>query len=345
MPSVRRPLPRLSRPETRSLWRSECHGRYLSRPRPQTDTPRAHTDPVLCYSMERSGSRPLAPRTDRTPRPTSADGSRLTTTTLRMSPPFRWPGGKRWLVDRLLELVPADGGRYFEPFFGGGALFWALRPQIATISDSNLALWRLRGYPGPSSRSLCATSRADTGSSHVLPPAIRETNRRDIPSSPRHLSHDPCIQRIHRVNKAGDFNVPYSGRTYARLRDESFLSAYADALQSAEILSVDFEEAVASAAAGDVIYLDPPYTVKHGNNGFVKYNDRIFSWGDQKRLARVVRNLASRGCHVIVSNADHDSIRELYDGFIESIETRTSAMAAETKHRGDTQEIVLTNVG
>lgn len=297
--------------------------------------------------MERSASRPLAPRTDQIPLGlTSADGSRFTTSSQRLSPPFRWPGGKRWLVDRLLDLIPADGGRFFEPFFGGGALFWALRPEIATISDSNPALMACYAAIRDHHREVSARLRDLTQDRATYYRVRSERPTDEIARAARVIYLTTlAFNGIHRVNKAGDFNVPYSGRTYARLRDESFLSAYADALQSAEILSVDFEEAVASAAAGDVIYLDPPYTVKHGNNGFVKYNERIFSWSDQKRLARVARNLASRGCHVIVSNADHDSIRELYEGFVERIETRTSAMAAETKHRGDTQESVLTNVG
>jgi len=263
-----------------------------------------------------------------------------------MNPPFRWPGGKRWLVPRLLELVPADAGRYFEPFFGGGALFWALRPEIATISDSNSALMACYLAIRDHHREVSARLRelAQDRATYYRVRSERPTDEVSRAARVIYLT-TLAFNGIHRVNKAGDFNVPYSGRIYARLRDESFLGAYADALQSAQILSADFEEAVAGAAAGDVIYLDPPYTVKHANNGFVKYNDRIFSWGDQKRLARVARDLASRGCHVIVSNAHHDSIRELYDGFVERIETRTSAMAAETKHRGKTQEVVLTNVG
>ena len=297
--------------------------------------------------MERSRGRPLAPRTDQVPLGlTSADGSPLATTALRMSPPFRWPGGKRWLVDRLLELVPADGGRFFEPFFGGGALFWALRPEIATISDSNVTLMACYMAIRDHHREVSSRLRELTQDRATYYRVRSERPTEEIARAARLIYLTTlAFNGIHRVNKAGNFNVPYSGRTYARLGDESFLSAYADALRTAEILSSDFEEAVASAAAGDIVYLDPPYTVKHGNNGFVKYNDRIFSWSDQKRLARVAQNLANRGCHVIVSNADHDSIRELYEGFIETKEARTSAMAAETKHRGDIQEIVLTNVG
>jgi DNA adenine methylase len=92
---------------------------------------------------------------------------------------------------------------------------------------------------------------------------------------------------------------------------------------------MDFEEAVSSAKEGDIVYFDPPYTVHHGSNGFVKYNERIFSWKDQERLAKVAHRLAAQGVSVIVSNADHGSLRSLYHTF-ESLEVwRTSQIAAK----------------
>lgn len=296
--------------------------------------------------MERSGGRLAAVTDQGTLGLQSDDGSGLAAEARRLDPPFRWPGGKRWLVDRLLEFVPTDGGRFFEPFFGAGALFWALRPEIATVSDSNLALMACYRAIRDHHRDVSARL-GELAQDRATYYEVRSNRPTDEIARAARLIYLTTLafNGIHRVNKAGDFNVPYSGRTYARLRDESFLNAYADALQTAEILSGDFAAAVDSAVAGDVVYLDPPYTVKHGNNGFVKYNDRIFSWNDQKRLARVATDLAGRGCRVIVSNADHDSIRELYKGFVETIQTRTSAMAAETKHRGLTHEIVFTNVG
>lgn len=90
---------------------------------------------------------------------------------------------------------------------------------------------------------------------------------------------------------------------------------------------MDFERAVSSATRGDVVYFDPPYTVLHGSNGFVKYNERIFSWRDQERLARSARQLAGNGVTVIVSNADHCSVRSLYDGF-DSVEIRRASQIA-----------------
>jgi DNA adenine methylase len=249
-------------------------------------------------------------------------------------------------VDRLLELVPAEHGRFFEPFFGGGALFWALQPSLATISDSNSDLMScyatIRDRPGDVSARLAELPQ-DRDSYYRIRSSIPED---DVGRAARLVYLTTlAFNGIHRVNRRGEFNVPYGGRSYTRLRDPSFLERYADALRGAELATGDFEEMVEAATPGDVVYLDPPYTVKHGSNGFIKYNERIFSWNDQKRLASVAAELASRGCHVIVSNADHPSVRALYDGFAAVVQTRRSAMAADIKHRGQIQEIVFTNVG
>ncbi len=262
-----------------------------------------------------------------------------------LAPLFRWPGGKRWLVPRLTELVPTDAGRYYEPFFGGGALFLALQPIAATISDRNSALMDcyrsvrddhvevgriLRAFPRDRDNYLKIRATVPDGSAARAARFI-------------YLSM-LAFNGIYRVNRDGAFNVPYGGRTYDDLGDEEELRAYAEAFASAEVRAGDFEDAVKGASAGDFVYLDPPYTVTHSNNGFVRYNDRIFSWKDQQRLADVAQSLSRSGCTVVVSNASHPSVLELYPSFRPISVTRTSVMAATPDRRGRIQELVLTNV-
>jgi DNA adenine methylase len=148
---------------------------------------------------------------------------------------------------------------------------------------------------------------------------------------------------IHRVNRHGEFNVPYGGRTYPELGMDKSLEKYSQALERAEIRSGDFATSVDSAVAGDVVYLDPPYTVAHSNNGFLKYNARIFSWSDQVRLATLADNLDRRGCHVIISNANHSSLLPLYPRFRVSVVPRNSTMAATSAKRGRVDEYLFTN--
>ena len=100
---------------------------------------------------------------------------------------------------------------------------------------------------------------------------------------------------------------------------------------------------MASAREGDLVYLDPPYTTAHANNGFLKYNAKIFTWDDQKRLAEIAHELAKRGCSVIISNADHDSIRKLYKDFKVLEIDRYSVIAASGKFRRRITEYAFYN--
>jgi DNA adenine methylase len=114
-------------------------------------------------------------------------------------------------------------------------------------------------------------------------------------------------------------------------------------LAGAKILCADFTTAIMNAKKGDLVYLDPPYTVAHENNGFVKYNAKIFSWEDQIRLANVAHELAKKKCRVIVSNAYHRSILKLYPNFSLAVIERQSVMAASSMFRRQIQECIFFN--
>jgi DNA adenine methylase len=262
-----------------------------------------------------------------------------------LPPLFRWPGGKRWLVPTLLRILPREYGRYFEPFFGAGALFFAARPTSAVISDVNgdlMACYAALRQDHARVAYLLQGLGDDKDSYYKIrasvPEDVFERAARTI-----HLTAH-AFNGIYRVNRSGAFNVPYGGRRYPELGSEANLARYGIALQAAQIASGDFASALEQASTGDLAYLDPPYTVAHESNGFLKYNDRIFSWADQQRLATVARELASRGCYVIVSNAYHESIRDLYRGFNAFPVGRVSVMAADASRRGAIREYVITNL-
>ena len=112
-------------------------------------------------------------------------------------------------------------------------------------------------------------------------------------------------------------------------------------MQTACLLATDFERSTEAAQDGDVVYFDPPYTVAHANNGFVKYNERIFSWADQVRLASVARRLSDKGCTVVVSNANHASLSALYAGIpVETLE-RYSVISASSDYRRKVSELLF----
>ncbi len=148
---------------------------------------------------------------------------------------------------------------------------------------------------------------------------------------------------IYRENKNGAFNVPYGHKTHLEVSQDNVLKAASSYLQRAELRCCDFAEATADAKSGDVIYFDPPYTVAHDNNGFVKYNRILFSWSDQERLAAEASRLATIGCRVLVSNAHHKSVKDLYPGFNRITIRRASVIAASARYRREISEALFVN--
>jgi DNA adenine methylase len=147
---------------------------------------------------------------------------------------------------------------------------------------------------------------------------------------------------IYRVNRlTGHFNVPYGQRTRMAVVDAEHLRSASRILGSAITMTGDFDSTVKTARAGDLVYLDPPYTLAHTNNGFVRYNTKLFSWPDQERLAGCALGLARKGVAVIVTNAPHRSIITMYPGFEHRRLRRPSQIAADIESRKIVTELVL----
>jgi DNA adenine methylase len=145
------------------------------------------------------------------------------------------------------------------------------------------------------------------------------------------------------VNKRGNFNVPF-GNNKRIIYDEKQLVQASRMLKNSVLKCCDFQELVKTAKAGDFVYLDPPYTVLHSNNGFKRYNEKLFSWADQVRLAETARDLAERGCLTVVSNADNQDVVDLYPGFVHLRLLRQSTLAADALRRRETQEILFVSL-
>jgi DNA adenine methylase len=225
---------------------------------------------------------------------------------------------------------------------GGGAVFFSTKPSTAFLSDADQELINcylqvrndpervidrlatLRNTPDEYYRIRASTPRSEVGR------AARTIYLATL-----------SFNGIHRRNTHGHFNVPYGYKSHLRPCDRPRIRAVSQALRGASLQCTDFEVAVEGARKGDVVYLDPPYTVAHGNNGFLKYNAKIFSWADQLRLAKLAHRLATRGCKVIVSNADHSSILQLYRGFTMLRISRSSRIAAAVEFRRTTTECLF----
>ena len=258
-----------------------------------------------------------------------------------MKPFLRWAGGKQWLSHTLLRLVPGNDCTYYEPFVGGGSLFFARRPTRAVLGDINGRLTETYQVVRDLPHELIAIlSHWENDESTYY--TVRPTEFEDAVSRAAQVIYlnKTCWNGLYRVNRQGKFNVPfgYNGRTV--FSPEHLLEASA-VLQSASIVNGDFEQVLDTAIAGDFVYLDPPYTVLHSRNGFRQYNEKLFSWQDQVRLASTARELARRGCFVVVSNADNEGVVALYDGFFRQTLTRHSILSADPRARRKTDEALL----
>ena len=258
------------------------------------------------------------------------------------TPLLKWAGGKRRLLGDILPLVPTTFHRYFEPFVGGGAVFFSLRPPMATLSDVNPDLVQMYSQVRDNVDAVVRSLRR-LPNSEADYYRIRATVPKTPVAQAARLIYlcTLSFNGIYRQNLRGEFNVPYGYKTHVKPCDEAKLKQISSDLQGTRLAVGDFEETTKSARKGDFVYFDPPYTVAHGNNGFIKYNAKIFSWTDQKHLATLAADLKHRGCAVIVSNADHSSIRELYTDFNVQIVERPSIMAASSAFRRTVSECLF----
>jgi DNA adenine methylase len=261
-------------------------------------------------------------------------------------PFLKWAGGKRWLVTTYPEIFPKKFKSYFEPFLGSGAIYFHLRPNSAVLSDVNRELintykairdnWRLV-Y-----RYLTLHHNNHTKSYYykirsTVPVSLYKAASRFI------YLNRACWNGLYRVNIRGEFNVPIGTKTRILLPSDNFgvLSKF---LSKATICNNDFAIIVNRSKRGDFIFVDPPYTVKHNLNGFVKYNEQLFSWPDQERLFECLCSASKKGVKILMTNADHESIRKLYRNHFDLISLRRpSIIAANSNFRQTTTELVITN--
>lgn len=261
-----------------------------------------------------------------------------------MKPLLKWAGGKRWLFDRLEFSVPAFSGRYIEPFLGGGAVFFQLRPSFAIISDINERL--IETYQTIASDPLGV--RDELRRHHRLHSTeyYYEERRRQRRSAKGRAGqflylNRTCWNGLYRVNLRGEFNVPIGTKIDIYDAEEDF-EKFAELLSAVDIVCQDFEETLRQARANDFVFIDPPYTTAHNTNGFVKYNQQIFKWEDQLRLQSAAAAAKARGAFVYITNADHISIRSLYGDADEiSVLGRSSVISGGLKGRRATAELLI----
>jgi DNA adenine methylase len=259
---------------------------------------------------------------------------------------LKWAGGKRQLLPALLQRTPGRFGTYFEPFVGGGALYFALQPSRAVLADTNARLIRtyrglrddvdgvialLQTYPHDARffykmREDDVDARSDT---HVAAWLIY-LNR---------LGYNG----LYRVNRDNRFNVPFGRHENPTICDEENLRACARALRGVDLRIADFDVALESAQRGDFVYFDPPYVPASPTASFTSYTSTGFGRPDQVRLRDLARRLKRRGVRVLLSNSATDFVRELYARGFELEEVpATRFVNSRASGRGAVPELVMT---
>ena len=264
-----------------------------------------------------------------------------------MTPFLKWVGGKRWLVSQHDNWLRKTPKRYIEPFLGSGAVFFYLKPKSSILSDLNSELIStyktIQDMPLKVKHHLSIHHRKHSISYYYY--VRKQTLRTPATRAARFIYlNRTCFNGLYRVNLQGVFNVPKGTKEKVILPSDDFEKT-SIILQSANLISCDFSETINQAKQGDFLYIDPPYTVRHNNNNFLKYNERIFSWSDQKRLAKCLAEAGKRGVSILISNADHPCIHELYKAHCwqHLITSRFSHLASSAKYRKKTTEVIISN--
>lgn len=262
-------------------------------------------------------------------------------------PFLRWAGGKIWLSKRLTEVFGTlQFDRYHEPFLGGGSIFFSLpKPKRSFLSDTNQALIEtyncLKNDPHKIIKKLKKFSNDEQSYYRI---------RRQVYKNPYERAaqfiylNQTSYNGIYRVNLKGVYNVPY-GHREKNFLEEEVLHAASAALQNSTIFSGDFDESKDNIMRGDLVFIDPPYTVSHNKNGFIKYNKSLFSLEDQHRLALYIEHIKRVGAKYILTNAAHNTIREIFSQGEKVFEVeRASLIGGRKAKRGRVSELLFTNL-
>lgn len=261
-------------------------------------------------------------------------------------PFLRWVGSKSRYCNYINSIIPKKFNTYVEPFLGSGALFFFLRPEKAVLSDLNcdlISVYRaVRDYPEQLANII--SSMSTDKETYYETRSNRSTDNIRWAAEFIYLNR-LCWNGLYRVNQKGEFNVPYGTQKGGHKIDTTTIADCSTALNASQVfvISDDFEDVCDRAAVDDFVFIDPPYVTSHNHNGFIEYNEKIFSWKDQMRLEKVCRNLDERGVTFLLTNANHECVSEIYDGFCQHTFSRYSTLAADKNFRKPTSELVITN--
>lgn len=271
-------------------------------------------------------------------------------------PMLKWAGGKTQLLPEIFQRAPKVFNAYHEPFVGSAAVFFALAPQEATLSDTNLNLINLYKHTKNATGELSDALLLLEEKFNSLPPdqksdyyyAQRTRFNSETQGSVGHSALMVFLNKtgfngMYRENPKGEFNIPFGKKTKVNLPTLSHLESCKERLSRAEILHTGFESITGRAKPGDFVYFDPPYVPLSKTASFTSYQANGFSLADQARLASVFCSLNAQGVSVLLSNSDTPEVRDLYHEFtVDTVYARRN-INSKGSGRGAVAEVLVRN--
>lgn len=261
-------------------------------------------------------------------------------------PFLRWVGGKNWFVDYYMDLVKnIQINHYHEPFLGGASIFFSsdhkFRSYLSDINGDLInAFLCVRDCPDNVIDVLKTYSNSEQDYYRIRDLICK--NEYEKAAQFIYLNQT-SFNGIYRVNNQGKYNVPYGKRKW--VLDEKRIFSASQKLKNTNIKQGDFDCNKYIIKPNDLVFLDPPYTTSYRNNGFIKYNQTLFSLDDQYRLSSFIDYIKNKGAYYILTNAAHDKITEIFDKGDRQIElSRKSLVGGKNANRQDVSEFVFTNI-
>ena len=259
--------------------------------------------------------------------------------TKTMKPIMKWAGGKTQMLKDILPQVPEYSGKYIEPFFGGGALFFALDPENAVIADSNPELINMYVQVANDVDGVVKILRTYQNTEEMFY-AVRALDWMDLSKTEAAARtiylNRTCFNGLYRVNRKGQFNTPFGKYKNPTICDEELLRAVSKQLQKTTIICGDYLDVLKQyALPGDFVFLDPPYIPVSEYADFKRYTKEQFYKDDHRNLAEEVKRLQKLGCYVILTNSDHPLVHELYQDFeIQIVDTKRAISSKGNSRKG-----------
>ena len=268
-------------------------------------------------------------------------------------PVVKWAGGKRQILDQITKYVPETFSTYFEPFLGGGAVLFELQPQKAVVNDISEELMLVYKVIKENVDELIADLQQHKNEKdyfYRIRGLDRDRQQYKMLTPVQRASrtiylNKTCFNGLYRVNKAGQFNVPFGNYKKPNIVNEDILRAVSSYFNQANIKFAcqDFAVVLEEAEKDDFVYLDPPYDPVSETASFTNYARDGFDRKEQTRLKETCDQLHKKGVRFLLSNAATEFILDLYQDYRIEIIQAKRAISARADRRGDVDEVLVMN--